>query len=96
MRKSNIWLLPLTIYPQQAPDDIKTISPPHHENDFLIDSGATLNVLNNDTWSEIKEYHRVQLRASTFVLSAADILKKHSSGAVKVALHPDVTEYRNF
>ena len=91
MCKSDIWVLPLTIYPQQAPDDIKTISPPHHENELQLDSGATVNVLNNDTWRKIKEYHRVQLRASPFVLSAADILKKHSSGAVKVDLHPDVT-----
>ena len=55
--KSNIWLLPLTIYIQQTPDHTKTIWPPHLEIDFLFDSGASLNVLNNDTWNEIKEYH---------------------------------------
>ena len=31
-----------------------------------------LNVLNNDTWNEIKERHKSQLKASNFVLSAAN------------------------
>ena len=44
--KSNIWVLPLTIYTQQTFDHTKTVSPPHLQIDFLVDSGATLNVLN--------------------------------------------------
>ena len=70
--KSKIWVLPHTIYKQQTLDYRKTVSPPHLEIDFLLDSGATLIVLNNDTWNEIKEYHKLQLKASTFVLSAAN------------------------
>ena len=43
--KSNIWVLPLKIYTQQTPNHKKTISPPHLEIDFLLDSSATLNIL---------------------------------------------------
>ena len=64
--KSYIWLLPLTIYTQQTLDYTKTVSPPHLKINFLLDSGATLNVLNNETWNEIKEYFKLQLKASTF------------------------------
>ena len=71
--KSNIWVLPLTIYIHNKHLIIgNEISPPHLEIDFLLDSGATLNILNNDTWNDIKEYHKLQLKASTFVLSAAN------------------------
>ena len=70
--KNNICVLPLTIYTKQTPDHKKTISPPHLERDFLIDSGATLNILNTDTWNQIKDYHKLQLKATTFVLSAAN------------------------
>ena len=92
--KSNIWVLPLTMYTPQSPDPKRTISPPHLEIDFLLDSGATLNILNNDTWNEIKEYHQLQLKASTFVLSAANNSKLQSNGTVKLKLYPDVTESR--
>ena len=59
--KNNIWVLPLTKYTQQAPDYTKTISPPYLEIDFPSDSGASLNVLYNDTWNEIKECPKLQL-----------------------------------
>ena len=93
--KNNIWLLPLTINSQQTPDYKKKISPTHLEIDFLSDSGATLNILNTDTWNKIKEYHRLQLKTSTLVLSAANNSKLHSNGTVKLTLYPDVTENRN-
>ena len=48
--KSNIWFLPLTINTQQTLDYQKTVSPPPLKIDFLLDSGATLNVLNDDGW----------------------------------------------
>ena len=70
--KSIIWVLPLTMYTQQTPDCTKTISPPYLEINFLLDSGAKHNISNNDTWKEIKEYQKLQLKASTFVLSAAN------------------------
>ena len=92
--KTNIWELPLTIYTQKTPDHKKTISPPHLEIDFLLDSGATLNILNTDTRIEIKEYHKLRLKASTFVLSAAFNSKVQSNGTIELTLYPDVTESR--
>ena len=92
--KNNILVLPLTICTQRTLDHKKTISPPHLEIDFLLDSVATLNILNTDTWNEIKEYHKLQLRASTFVLSAANNSTLQSKGTIKPTLYPDVTESR--
>ena len=48
--KNHMRILPLTIYTQQTPDHKKTISPPHLEIYFLLDSGATLQL--------VKEYHK--------------------------------------
>ena len=73
----------------------KTVSPPHLEIDFLLDSGASPNVLNNDTWNEIQEYHKLKLQASTFVLSAANNSRLQSNGTIKLTLHPDVSEKRD-
>ena len=84
--KSKIWVLPLTKYTQQTLDHKRTISPPHLERDFLLDYGATLNILNTHIWNEIKEYHK-QLKASTFVLSAANNSKLQSKGTVKLTLY---------
>ena len=89
--KSNFWVLPLTIFTKQTLDHTKTISPPHLEINFL-DSGATFNVLNNDTWNEIKEYHKLQSKASIFVLSAANNSRFKPNGTVKPIFYPDVTE----
>ena len=83
------------IYTQQTTDHKKTISPPHLEKDFLLDTGATLNILNTDTWNKINEYHNLQIKASTFVLSAAKNSKLPSNGTVKLTLYPDATENRN-
>ena len=82
------------MYTPQTPDPKRTISPPHLEIDFLLDSGTTLNILNNDTWIEIKEYHKLQLKASTFLHSPANISKLQSNGAVKLKMYPDVTKSR--
>ena len=82
------------IYTQQTPDYKKTISPPHLEIGFLLDSAATLNVINTDTWTEIKKYHKLQLKASTCVLSAANNCELLSNGTLKLTLYPDVTESR--
>ena len=51
--KSNVLVFPLTLYTQQTPDHTKTVSPPHLEIDFITDSGATFNNLNNDSVNEI-------------------------------------------
>ena len=91
--KTNVWVLPLTLFTPPRSDKTKTISPPHLEIDFLIDSGATLKVFNNDTWNEIKEY-KLQMKASAFALSAANNSKLKSHRTVKINLYPDVTEFR--
>ena len=88
-------MLPLTIYTQQTPDHTKTISPPHLEVDFLIDSGTTLNILNNDTWNAIKGYHKLPLKASIFVLSAAKNSTLKSIGTVKFTLSRNLTKNRS-
>ena len=54
-----------------------------------------LKPLNSDTWNEIKEYLKLQLKASTFVISAANNSKLESIGTKKLTLYPDVTESRN-
>ena len=92
--KTNIWVLPLTINTQQTPDHTRTFSPPPLAIDFLIGLGATPNVLKNYTWNEIKEYHNLQLKASTFVLSAANNFNLQPHGPIKVTLYQDVTEHR--
>ena len=77
--KNNIWVKPLTIYTQQTLDHKKTICLPHLEIDFLLDSGATLNIIK----TEIKEYHKLQLKVATFVLSAANNSKLQSKGTIQ-------------
>ena len=42
--------------------------------------------------NEIKEYHKLQLKASTFVLSAANNSNLQSQGTIKLRVYPDVTE----
>ena len=82
------------MYTQQTPDYrlYKTISPSHLEKDFLLNSSATLNILNNNIWNEMKEYHKLKLQESIFVLSAANNSKLQSNGTIKLTLYPDVTE----
>ena len=47
--------MPFTIYTQQTPDHTRTVSPQQLEIDFVNDPSASLNVLNNVTWNEIKK-----------------------------------------
>ena len=96
--KSNISVLSLTMYTPQSPDPRRTISPPHLGIDFLLNSDATLIILNNDTWNEIKEYHQLTFKASTFVLSAANNSMRRQTaikrnGKINI-LYPNVTESR--
>ena len=81
MCKANIWCNHLQSL-HNRPPDTRTHKFSHHfwKLIFLIDSEALLKVLNNDTWNEIKEYHKLELKASTFVLSAANKSKLQSSG----------------
>ena len=93
--KSNILVLPQTMHTKQTLDHKKTVSPPHLEIDFLLDSGASQNVLNNDTLSEIQKYPILKPQASTFVLSAANNSRLQSNGTVNLTLHPDLSEKRD-
>ena len=94
--KINIWVLSLTLITKQTLDHMNTFSPPHLEIDLLIDSQATLKVLNNDTWNENKEYFKLQMEALKLVLSAANTSKLQSNETVKLTLYPDVTENRTY
>ena len=82
------------MYTQQTSDYTKTTSPPNLEIDFLLDSGATLHILNNDTWNEIWDYHKLQLKACLFVILEANNSELQSNDTVKLTLYPDVTENR--
>ena len=48
----------------------------------------------NKIRNEIKEDHRLQLKAPKFVLSAENNSKLQSNGTVKLILYPYVTEKR--
>ena len=75
------------MYTQQTTDHTKTISPPPLETDFLLDSGATLNILISDNSNEIKKYHKLQLKASTSshtLISHARELKKNDTKLIKI------------
>ena len=86
--KSKLWLLLLTIYTQQTVDQTRTISPTHIEIDFLIDPGATFNVLNMELGTTLKN-HNILLKTSTFVLSAAMKTNLKSRGTVQLDFYPD-------
>ena len=60
------------------------------EIDFLLDSGATLNLLNDDTWNEIK-YNNPDLRLeqANKTLTAANNTTIETFGTVTLNLTPD-------
>ena len=60
------------------------------ETDFLLDSGATLNLLNEDTWNEIKYNNPgIQLEKANKTLTAANNTTIETYGTVKLPLTPD-------
>ena len=62
------------------------------EIDFLLDSGATLNLLNEDTWNEIKYNNpNICLERSNKTLTAANNTTIETFGTVKINLTPDKT-----
>ena len=67
-------------------------SPLHIVFVLLLESVATLNVLNIDTWNEITIYHKFELKEFKFSLSAAKNSKLPSTGTVKIDLNTDVTK----
>ena len=62
------------------------------EIDFLLDSGATLNLLNEDTWNEIKYNNpEIQLEKANKTLTAANNTTIHTFGRVTLILTPERT-----
>ena len=62
------------------------------EIDFLLDSGATLNLLNEDTWNEIKYNNpEIQLAKANKTLTAANKTTIETFGTVTLNLTPERT-----
>ena len=65
------------------------------EIDFLLDSGATLNLLNEDTWNEIKYNNpEIQLEKANKTLTAANNRTIQKFGTVTLILTPERTSNR--
>ena len=67
------------------------------EIDFLLDSGASLNLLSEDTWNEIKYNNpEIQLEKANKTLTAANNTTIETYGTVKLPLTPDrISNNRN-
>ena len=60
------------------------------EIDFLLDSGATLELLNEDTWYEIKYNNAgIYLEKANKILTAANNTKKETIETVTLNLTPE-------
>ena len=89
------WILPMYQYQKFEQDFTK--QKPMLEIDFLLDSGATLNLLNEDTWNEIK-YNNPEmiLDKASKTLTAANNTKIDTFGTVTLNLTPDrISNNRN-
>ena len=89
------WILPMYQYQKFEQDFTK--QKPMLEIDFLLDSGATLNLLNEDTWNEIK-YNNPEmiLDKANKTLTAANNTKIDTFGTVTLNLTPDrISNNRN-
>ena len=59
------------------------------KSDFLLDSGATLNLLNEDTWNELKyNTPHIQLTKSVRTLTAANNTKIKTLGTTNLNVTP--------
>ena len=59
------------------------------EIDFVLDSGATLNLLNEDTWNELKYNNpHLQLTKSVRTLTAANNTKIETLGTITLNVTP--------
>ena len=67
------------------------------EIDFLLESGATLNLLNDDTWNEIKYNNpEIELEKANKTLTAANNTTIETYGTIKLPLTPDrISNNRN-
>ena len=84
------WILPM--YQCNKIEQDFTKQRPILEIDFLLDSGATLNLLNEDTWNEIK-YNNPDIRPeqANKTLTAANNTTIETFGTVTLNLTPDKT-----
>ena len=85
------------MYQYQKFEQDFTKQKPMLEIDFLLDSGATLNLLNEDTWNEIK-YNNPEmiLDKANKTLTAANNTKIDTFGTVTLNLTPDrISNNRN-
>ena len=89
------WILPM--YQCNKFEQDFTKQKPILEIDFLLDSGATLNLLNEDTWNEIKYNNpEIQLERADKTLTAANITTTETFGTVTLTLTPDrISNNRN-
>ena len=82
------WILPM--YQCNKFEQDFTKQKPILEIVFLLDSGATLNLLNEDTWNEIKYNNpEIQLEKANKTLTAANNTTIETYGTVKLPLTPD-------
>ena len=73
-------------------EQVFTKQKPILEIDFLLDSGATLNLLNEDTWNEVKYNNPdIRLEQSNKMLTAANNTTIETFGTVTLYLTPDRT-----
>ena len=84
------WILPM--YQCNKTEQDFTKQRPILEIDFLLDSGATLNLLNEDTWNEIKYNNPdIRLEQANKTLTAANNTTIEKFGTVTLNLTPDKT-----
>ena len=84
------WILPMYQYNKLEHDYTK--QKPILEIDFLLDSGATLNLLNEDTWNEIKfKNPEIQLEKANKTLTAANNSTIETFGTVTLNLTAERT-----
>ena len=82
------WILP--VYQCNKIEQDFTKQKPIPEIGFLLDSGATLNLLNEDTWNEIKNNNpNICLEQSNKTLTAANNKTIETFGTVTLKLTPD-------
>ena len=82
------WILPM--YQCTSLETDFTKQKPKREIDFLLDSGATLNLLNEDTWNELKYNNpHLQLTKSIRTLTAANNTKIESLGTINLYVTPE-------
>ena len=95
LESNTTWILPM--YQCNKFEQEFTKQKPILEIDFLLDSGATLNLFNEDTWNEIKFNNpEIQLEKANKTLTAANNTTIETYGTVKLPLTPErISNNRN-